>query len=112
MMKLTLTGGVVAIGLVVILGLYLFGIGLRNVGRAAASPRWPRTARGRSCAPLRANNMMSDKKTGDVSVIYSRHRDPIPGRRQALLDEPDSLWPDAGIGRCVGGRVAAPALSG
>jgi len=51
---------------VVALGLYLFGLGLRNVGRAVASSRWPRTA-------------------GKVV-------------QEAVLDEPDSLWPDAGIG--------------
>ncbi|MGA3019427.1 MAG: hypothetical protein ABSF62_20060 [Bryobacteraceae bacterium] len=66
MMKLTEIGVVIAVGLVVALGLYLFGLGLRNVGRAVASSRWPRTA-------------------GKVV-------------QEAVLDEPDSLWPDAGIG--------------
>src|ERR1035438_7799807 len=44
MMKLTVIGVAIAIGLVGAFGLYLLGLGLRNVGRAAASSRWPRTA--------------------------------------------------------------------
>jgi hypothetical protein len=70
MMKLTVIGGVIAIGLVVAFGLYLFGIGLRNVGRAVASSRWPRTA-GKVVRSDTREQHDVDKKTRDVSVIYS-----------------------------------------
>src|ERR1035441_10479343 len=56
MMKLTVIGVAIAVGLVVAFGLYLFGIGLRNVGRAAASSRWPRTA-GAALGPVHKNNL-------------------------------------------------------
>jgi len=97
MMKLTVIGGVIAIGLVVALGLYLFGLGLRNVGRAAASSRWP-GPRGRSCAPIRRCSMMSIERRGRLRHLLGRHSDSIRGRREAVLDEPDSLWPDARSG--------------
>jgi hypothetical protein len=70
MMKLTVIGVVIAVGLVVAFGLYLFGIGLRNVGRAAASSRWPRTA-GKVVRSDTKVQRDVDKKTRDVSVIYS-----------------------------------------
>jgi hypothetical protein len=70
MMKLTVIGVVLAIGLVVAFGLYLFGIGLRNVGRAVASSRWPRTAGKVVRSDTKAQRDV-DKKTRDVSVIYS-----------------------------------------
>src|ERR1035438_6504140 len=70
MMKLTVVGVVLAIGLVVAFGLYLFGIGLRNVGRAVASSRWPRTA-GKVVRSGTQVQRDIDKKTRDVSVIYS-----------------------------------------
>src|ERR1035441_1869728 len=70
MMKLTVVGVAIAIGLVLAFGLYLFGVGLRNVSRAEASSRWPRTAGkvGRSDTKVQHD---VDKKTRDVSVIYS-----------------------------------------
>ena len=70
MMKLTVIGGVVAIGLVATLGLYLFGLGLRNVSRAVASSRWPRTA-GKVVRSDTKEQQDIDKKTGARSVIYS-----------------------------------------
>lgn len=70
MMKLTAIGGLVAIGLVVAFGLYLFVLGLRNVGRAMASSHWPTTAGKvvRSDTQVRHD---VDKKTRSDSVIYS-----------------------------------------
>src|ERR1035437_7334363 len=70
MMKLTVIGAVVAIGLVVIFGLYLFGLGLRNVSRAVASSHWPRTG-GKVVRSDTQEKHDVDKKTGVVSVIYS-----------------------------------------
>jgi hypothetical protein len=70
MMKLTVIGGAIAIGLVVALGLYLFGIGLRNVGRGMASSRWPRAA-GKVVRSDTHEQHDADRKTGDVSVTYS-----------------------------------------
>src|ERR1039457_2119605 len=70
MMKLTVIGVAIAVGLVVAFGLYLFGIGLRNVGRAAASSRWPRTA-GKVVRSDTKVQRDVDKNTRDVSVIYS-----------------------------------------
>ena len=70
MMKLTVIAGVIAIGLVVIFGLYLFGLGLRNVGRAMASLRWPTTA-GKVVRSDPKEQHDVDKKTGATSVIYS-----------------------------------------
>lgn len=70
MMKLTGIGAVIAIGLVVIFGLYLSGLGLRNVGRAVASSRWPRTA-GKVVRSATRELHDVNKKTGAVSVIYS-----------------------------------------
>ena len=70
MMKLTSIGVLVAVGLVVAFGLYLVGLGLRNVGRAVASSRWPRTA-GKVVRSDTRELRDVDKKTGDVSVIYS-----------------------------------------
>jgi hypothetical protein len=70
MMKLTVIGVVVAVGLVVALGLYLFGLGLRNVSRAAASSRWPRTA-GKVVRSDTHEQHDVDRKTRDVSVTYS-----------------------------------------
>ena len=70
MMKLTVVGVAIAVGLVVAFGLYLFGIGLRNVGRAVASSRWPRTA-GKVVRSDTKVQREVDKKTRDVSVIYS-----------------------------------------
>ena len=70
MMKLTLIGGVIAIGLVVALGLYLFVLGLRNVNRAVASSHWPRTA-GKVVRSDTQEQHDVDKKTGAVSVTYS-----------------------------------------
>jgi hypothetical protein len=70
MMKLTVIGVAIAIGLVGAFGLYLLGLGLRNVGRAAASSRWPRT----SAKVVRSDTRKQrdiDRKTGAVSVIYS-----------------------------------------
>jgi hypothetical protein len=43
MMKLPVIGVAIAVGLVVAFGLYLFGIGLRNVGRAVARSPYPTT---------------------------------------------------------------------
>ena len=70
MMKLTAIGVLIAVGLVVAFGLYLVGLGLRNVGRAVASSRWPRTA-GKVVRSDTRELRDVDKKTGDVSVIYS-----------------------------------------
>jgi Protein of unknown function (DUF3592) len=70
MMKLTVIGVVVAVGLVVAFGLYLFGLGLRNVGRAMASSRWPRTA-GKVVRSDTKEQHDIDKKTAASSVIYS-----------------------------------------
>ncbi len=70
MMKLTVIGVAIAVGLVVAFGLYLFGLGLRNVGRAAASSRWPRTA-GKVVRSATREQRDADKKSGAVSVIYS-----------------------------------------
>jgi hypothetical protein len=70
MMKLTVIGVVIAVGLVVAFGLYLFGLGLHNVGRAAASSRWP-SAAGKVVRSDTREQHDLDKKTGDVSVIYS-----------------------------------------
>jgi hypothetical protein len=70
MMKLTLIGGLAAIGLVAAFGLYLFGLGLRNVGRAVASSRWPRTAGKVMRSDTREQHDV-DKKTGATSIIYS-----------------------------------------
>ena len=44
MLKLTVVAGACAIGLVVLLGLYLFVKGARNVQRAVASSAWPKTS--------------------------------------------------------------------
>ena len=70
MMKLTVIGALIAIGLVVAFGLYLLGLGLRNVGRAAASSRWPRTT-GKVVRSATKEEHEVDKKTGTVSVTYS-----------------------------------------
>ena len=70
MMKLTVLGVVIAIGLVAAFGLYLVGLGLRNVSRAAASSRWPRTA-GKVVRSATHEEHDVDKKTGDASVTYS-----------------------------------------
>jgi hypothetical protein len=70
MMKLTVIGGVIAIGLVVAFGLYLFGLGLRNVSRAVASSHWPRTA-GKVVRSDTRKQQDVDKRTRAVSVIYS-----------------------------------------
>ena len=70
MMKLTVIGVAIAIGLVAALGLYLFGLGLRNVVRAAASSHWPRTA-GKVVRSDTREQHDVDRKTRDVSVIYS-----------------------------------------
>src|ERR1039458_6684638 len=65
-----LIGVAIAVGLVLAFGLYLFGIGLRNVGRAVASSRWPRIA-GKVVRSDTKVQRDVDKKTRDVSVIYS-----------------------------------------
>ena len=70
MMKLTVIGGVIAIGLVVAFGLYLFVLGLSNVNRAVASSHWPRTA-GKVVRSDTREQHEVDKKTRAVSVIYS-----------------------------------------
>lgn len=70
MMKFTMIGVVIAVGLVVAFGLYLFGLGLRNVGRAVASSRWPRIA-GKVVRSATQEQHDVDKKTRAVSVIYS-----------------------------------------
>ncbi len=70
MMKLTVIGVAIAIGLVGAFGLYLLGLGLRNVGRAAASSHWPRTAAKVVRSETRKQRDI-DRKTGAVSVIYS-----------------------------------------
>src|ERR1035437_1992458 len=70
MMKLTVIGVAIAIGLVGAFGLYLLGLGLRNVGRAAASSRWPRTP-GKVVRSDTKVQRDVDKRTRDVSVIYS-----------------------------------------
>ena len=70
MMKLTVIGGVIAIGLVVAFGLYLFVLGLSNVNRAVASSHWPRTA-GKVVRSDTREQHDVDKKTRAVSVIYS-----------------------------------------
>jgi len=70
MMKLTVIGGVIAIGLVVAFGLYLFVLGLSNVNRAVASSHWPRTV-GKVVRSDTREQHDVDKKTRAVSVIYS-----------------------------------------
>lgn len=70
MMKLSMIGVMVAIGLVAAFGLYLFGIGLRNVSRAVASARWPTTA-GKVARSETKEQHDVDRKTRDVSVTYS-----------------------------------------
>jgi hypothetical protein len=70
MMKLTVIGGVIAIGLVVAFGLYLFVLGLSNLNRAVASSHWPRTA-GKVVRSDTREQHDVDKKTRAVSVIYS-----------------------------------------
>ena len=70
MMKLTVIGGVIAIGLVVAFGLYLFVLGLSNLNRAVASSHWPRTA-GKVVRSDTREQRDVDKKTRAVSVIYS-----------------------------------------
>jgi Protein of unknown function (DUF3592) len=70
MMKLTVIGGVIAIGLVVVFGLYLFVLGLSNLNRAVASSHWPRTA-GKVVRSDTREQHDVDKKTKAVSVIYS-----------------------------------------
>ena len=70
MMKLTVIGIVIAIGVVAAFGLYLVGIGLRNVGRAVASAHWP-TAAGRVVRSETREEHTVDRKTRDVSVTYS-----------------------------------------
>ena len=70
MMKLTVIGGVIAIGLVVAFGRYLFVLGLSNLNRAVASSHWPRTA-GKVVRSDTQEQHDVDKKTGAVSVIYS-----------------------------------------
>ena len=70
MMKLTVIGVAIAVGLVVAFGLYLFGVGLRNVSRAVASSGWPRTA-GKVVRSAMRKQQDVDRKTGAVSVIYS-----------------------------------------
>jgi hypothetical protein len=70
MMKLTMIGVVIAVGLVAALGLYLFGLGLRNVVRAAASSHWPRTA-GKVVRSDTREQRDFDRRTREVSVIYS-----------------------------------------
>jgi len=70
MMKLTVIGAVIAIGLVALLGLYLLGLGLRNVSRAAASSHWPTTA-GKVVRSSTQEQHDVNRDTGDVSVTYS-----------------------------------------
>ena len=70
MMKLTLIGGVIAIGLVVAFGLYLFVLGLRNVDRAVASSHWPRIA-GKVVRSDTREQHDVDRETRVASVIYS-----------------------------------------
>jgi hypothetical protein len=70
MMKLTLIGGVIAIGLVVAFGLYLFVLGLSNLNRAVASSHWPRTA-GKVVRSDTREQHDVDKRSKAVSVIYS-----------------------------------------
>jgi hypothetical protein len=70
MMKLTLIGGLIAIGLVVAFGLYLFVLGLRNVNRAVASSHWPRTT-GKVVRSDTREQHDVDKETRVASVIYS-----------------------------------------
>ncbi|MGD0773488.1 MAG: DUF3592 domain-containing protein [Candidatus Solibacter sp.] len=70
MMKLTQIGVVIAVGLVAAFGLYLFGLGLRNVTRAVASSRWPRTA-GKVVRSDTEERHEVNRDTGDASVTYS-----------------------------------------
>ena len=70
MMKLTGIGVSVAIGLVVILGLYLFGLGLRNVYRAVASSGWPKAA-GKVMRSDSKEERDVDRRSGANSVTYS-----------------------------------------
>ena len=70
MMKLSMIGVLAAIGLVAAFGLYLVGIGLRNVSRAVASARWPTTA-GKVVRSETSEQHDVDRKTRDVSVTYS-----------------------------------------
>ena len=70
MMRLTEIGAIVAIGLVAAFGLYLVGIGLRNVGRAVESAHWP-TAAGKVVRSETREEHTVDPKTRDVSVTYS-----------------------------------------
>ena len=70
MMKLTVFGVVIAVGLVVVFGLYLFALGMRNVGRAWSSSRWP-TAPARVVRSDTEVQHDVDRKTRDVSTIYS-----------------------------------------
>ncbi len=84
MMKLTGIGVPIAVGLVVAFGLYLFGLGLRNVTRAVASSRWPRAAGKVVRADARERHDV-DRKTGDGAWrTPTGSRFPAPGRvRQA-----------------------------
>ena len=70
MMKLTVIGGVIAIGLGVAFGLYLFVLGLSNLNRAGASSHWPRTA-GKVVRSDTREQHDVDKETRVASVIYS-----------------------------------------
>jgi hypothetical protein len=70
MTKLTLTAVVIPVGLLLALGLWLFALGMRNVARGVASSHWPRTA-GKVVSSDTKESHDVDRKTRDVSVIYS-----------------------------------------
>src|ERR1019366_9631565 len=91
------------------------GGGLRPLpARARAAQRGPRGGefalaqnRGEGGALRYAETAgYRQENAGRLRHLLGRYRDSIRGRREAILDQSDSLWPDAGIGRCVGGRVA------
>jgi len=70
MTKLTVAVGAVAIGLVVLFGLYLFLKGVRNVQMALASTKWPQTS-GVVVRSETTRSVTKSTRTSDGSVSFS-----------------------------------------
>jgi hypothetical protein len=68
--KLTLAVTIPGLGLVLLLGVYLLGLGIRNVNYALASVGWPKTT-GVVAGSEMATTIHTDKKTRIDSVTWS-----------------------------------------
>jgi Protein of unknown function (DUF3592) len=69
-MKLQIIAISGCVAVIILFGLVLFGLGARNVWRAAACARWPTTG-GTVLASGISNDTTVDRKTGATSVAYS-----------------------------------------